>query len=107
MEKYDSIYRYLESGIYPEGLLKNEKRNFRRKCKENFKIEKGQLYYSKSDRCTATHKEPEWKLCVKNEDDKQRMLRSCHSSATGKSIQLMDDMCTQLLSSKYWLHYFS
>ena len=47
MEKYDSIYRYLESGIYPEGLLKNEKRNFRRKCKENFKIEKGQLYYSK------------------------------------------------------------
>ena len=73
----------MEGGIYPEGLSKNEKRNFRRKCRENFKIENGQLYYSKSDRDTATQKEHEWKLCVKTEDDKQRMLRSCHSSATG------------------------
>ena len=42
MDEYDDVYTYLESGTYPEGLSKDGKRNWRRKCKENFKIENGQ-----------------------------------------------------------------
>ena len=83
MDDYDSIYRYLESGIYAEGLSKNEKRNLRCKCKKNFKIENGQLFCRKSDRGAESEREPQWKLCLKTEDDKQRMLPSCHSSDTG------------------------
>lgn len=45
MEEFDYVYSYLESGTYPEGLSKDAKRIWRRKCKENFKIENGQLYY--------------------------------------------------------------
>ena len=36
MDEYDEVYTYLESGTYPEGLSKDGKRNWRRKCKENF-----------------------------------------------------------------------
>ena len=50
MDEYDEVYTYLESGTYPEGLSKNGKRNWRRKCKENFKIENGQLYHRKCER---------------------------------------------------------
>ena len=38
-----------------------------------------------TERVTGVRKlrEPQWKLCLKTEDDKLRMLRSCHSSDTG------------------------
>ena len=82
MEDYERIFTYLESGIYPAELLKNEKRNFRRKCKENYKVENGQLHYRRSSRSRCTTQE-EWKLCIKNTEDKERILKSCHSSSTG------------------------
>ncbi len=91
MEDYEDIFRFCESNVYPSGLSKEGKRNYRRKCQENFKVENGQLFHRKSDRGKQPHaqsadsvqNECGWKLCVKTEDEKERVLKSCHSSATG------------------------
>ena len=87
MEEYDEVYSYLESGTYPEGLSKDSKRNWRRKCKENFKIENGQLYHRKGERKPLNEQqeqqEPAWRLCIKTKEEKERILRSSHSTATG------------------------
>ena len=88
MEDYEAVYRYLESSVYPDGLSKEKKRNFCQKCKENFKIENGQLF-QRCDRKNASEQNEtdeladEWKLCISTEEEKARVLRSCHSSATG------------------------
>ena len=89
MEEFDDIYEYLENRTYPEGLSKNGKRNWRRKCQENFKIEDGQLYHRKGDRKPLTEQQEQvepvsvWRLCIKTKEEKDRILRSSHSSATG------------------------
>ncbi len=38
-EEYDKVYAYLDSTTYPEGLSKDGKLNWRRKCEEYFKID--------------------------------------------------------------------
>ena len=87
MDEYDDVYTYIESGTYPEGLCKDGKRNWRRKCKENFKIENGQLYHRKGERNPLNEEqeqqEPAWRLCIKTKDEKERILRSSHFTATG------------------------
>lgn len=89
MEDYHAVYSYLESKEYPENLTKEEKRNFRRKCNENYKIENGQLLHRKCYRQKAKGQhqpnqlEDQWKLCIRTEEEKARVLRSCHSSAIG------------------------
>ncbi len=83
MEDYDDIFRFCEGRGYPAKLTDPEKRNFRRKCKENFKVDGGQLYYKRSDRGTQSLSERPWKLCIKTTEEKERVLKSCHSSATG------------------------
>ena len=88
MEEYDDIYEYLENKMYPEGLSKNGKRNWRRKCQENFKIENGQLFHRKSDLRSPLKEqqeqiEPAWRLCIRTKEEKERILKASHSSATG------------------------
>ena len=89
MKDYAAVYKYLENSVYPDGLSKEKKRNFRRKCKENFKIENGQLFHRRCDRKNASEQNEtneltdEWELCISTEEEKARVLRSCHSSATG------------------------
>ena len=43
----DDVENYLLRGKYLEGYTKGEKANLRRKCRNNFKIEAGILYYKK------------------------------------------------------------
>ncbi len=46
--EYPNVFNYLSAQEYPADLSgKDEKRNFRRKCKGNFKLEDGQLKYRK------------------------------------------------------------
>ena len=104
MEDYECIFTYLESGIYPAGLSKNEKRNLRRKCNENFKVENGQLYYRRSNRCT-TQEECEWKLCIKTVEEKQRVLRSCHSSATGNYYTRLSELISLIYTGYTFICY--
>ena len=101
---FTCIFTYLESGIYPAGLSKNEKRNLRRKCNENFKVENGQLYYRRSNRCT-TQEECEWKLCIKTVEEKQRVLRSCHSSATGNYYTRLSEVISLIYTDYTFICY--
>ena len=77
-EDYEEIYQFLQYGQYPSDLDKNHKRNFRRKAKNNYKVERGLLFYH--------HKNSsEWKQVPRNSKDKERILASCHTScAEGK-----------------------
>ena len=92
MEEYDGIFVYLQDQTYPDGLTKDGKQNWRRKCTENFKIENGQLYHRKSNRNSKAKEQDqqsgvdgnEWKRCIKSKEEKERILKSCHSSETGE-----------------------
>ena len=63
-------------------MTKGEKANLRRKCKNNFKFETGMLYYNvyKKDGIDEASK---WKICVRSDDEKRRILESCHSGIDG------------------------
>ena len=51
------------------------------------KIENGQLYHRKGERKPLNkqqeQQEPAWRLCIKTKDEKESILRSSHSTATG------------------------
>ena len=82
MEELEAVENYLLRGVYPSGLSKGEKANLRRKCKNNFKLEDGILYYRKAvadgESCAP------WRICVKTEEDKRRIMESCHAGLEGK-----------------------
>ena len=61
---------------YPKGLSRGDKANLRRKCK-NFKFD-----------CRVKKGEGDeegWKICVRTEDEKRRILESCHAGIKGKT----------------------
>ena len=69
-------------GKYPAGYSKTDKANLRRKCRDNFKLEDGLLYYRKK-----TAKETEsWRTCVQVDFEKKRIMERCHSGVEGKYI---------------------
>ena len=69
MEELEAVENYLLRRVYPSGLSKEEKANQWRKCKNNFKLEDGILYYRKTvvdvESCTL------WRICVKTEDQQE------------------------------------
>lgn len=86
MEDYDEVFKFCENREYPSDLSKDQKRNFRRRCTESFMVKDGLLYYRKYSRGKPSGQQNDWKLCVKNADEKERIMISCHSSATGMII---------------------
>ena len=44
----DDIENFLRNAKYPEGLTKGDKANFRKKVKNNYKLDDGILYYKKA-----------------------------------------------------------
>ena len=74
--------RILRSSQYPKGMTKGEKTNLRRKCKNNFKFETGMLYYKNNGIDEAS----KWKICVRSDDEKRRILESCHSGIEGMYV---------------------
>ena len=72
-----------EDRVYPGSLLKDEKRNFRRKCQESFMVKNGQLFYRKFNWAKSTDQQNNWKLCLRSANKKRKVLNSCHSSAAG------------------------
>ena len=63
---------------YPKGISKGDKANLRRKCK-NFKFDCGVLYFR---RVKVTRKGG---ICVRTQDEKRRILESCHAGIEGKT----------------------
>ena len=72
---------YLLRGKYPDGFSKAEKANLRRKCRNNFMMDKGVLHYRKN---TGGEKDGnDWRICIRSEEEKTRILESCHSGVAG------------------------
>ena len=67
------IFQFCEERGYPAKLTEPEKRNFRRKSKENFKVDGGQLYCKKCSSGAQSASERNWKLCIKTTEKKERV----------------------------------
>ena len=75
-DEFTAVETYLRSSQYPQEHDKErEKANLRLNCKNNFKFETGMLYYKKDGIDEAS----KWKICVRSDDEKRRILESCHS----------------------------
>lgn len=57
--------------------------------------------YTKSLRGSLNNKTREWKLCVRSEEDKERILRSCHESQSGGHLG-RDKTTEKICSRFYW-----
>lgn len=76
--EYDEVFNYLSAQEYPAtASTKDKKRNFRRKCRDNFKLEDGQLKYRKKG-------SEDWRVFIARRQDRRRILQNCHGSALGK-----------------------
>ena len=82
---YDHLYDYAAFSRYPTGFSKNQRRIIRRKCIEHFRAEDGVLYYSASKVSkSASCQDRTWKIVVRTEEERRRIIESCHSSPHGK-----------------------
>ena len=86
---------YLLRGTYPDGFSKADKANLRRKCRNNFKIEDGVLHYRKNG--GSEKEEDHWCICVRSEEEKGRILQSCHSGVAGMISCQMYIRCSYIM----------
>ena len=87
----------LRHGRYPNGLSKGEKANHRRKCHKNFLFERGLLYYRRAKGADEVEEEP-FRICVRTEEEKKRIMESCHAEVEGMLIVLILHTCIVCLS---------
>ena len=78
MDEFAAVENYVWFGKYPSGMEKGNKANLRKKCNNNFKLECGLLYYKKKKSCNDA-----WTVCVRSEDEKKRIFKSCPSGVGG------------------------
>ena len=83
MEDLTAVDTYLRKGEYPSGIGKGEKANLRRRCRNNFKLEGGVLYYKKALSAKESEDQSEWKICVRSNEEKQKIMESCHAGVGG------------------------
>ena len=76
--EFSIVEDYLRMNQYPKGISKRDKANLRRKCK-NFKFDCGVLYFR---RVKVKRKGGRF---VRTEDEKRRILESCHAGIEGKT----------------------
>ena len=81
-DEFSVVEDYLRMNQYPKGISKGDKANLRRKCK-NFKFDCGVLYFRRVKKGEGD--EEGWKICVRTEDEKRRILESCHAGIEGKT----------------------
>ena len=82
--EYDHLYDYAACRRYPTGSCKNQRRIIRRKCIEHFRAEGGILYYSAVATSKVSEQDRNWKVVVRTEGERKRIIESCHSSPHGK-----------------------
>ncbi len=87
---YDQLYNYAAFSQYPPGSSKNQRRIIRRKCIEHFRAEDGLLYYSAVGTTKVSDSCPDraWKVVVRTDKERRRIIESCHSSAHGKCLYM-------------------
>ena len=79
--EYDQLNEYAAFHRYPTGSSKNQRRIIRRRCLENFRAEDGVLYYSQ---LASDSPDRKWKIVVRSEEERRRIMESCHSSPHGR-----------------------
>ncbi|KAL5508860.1 hypothetical protein EMCRGX_G004118 [Ephydatia muelleri] len=84
-EELRAVEKYLIYGEYEEGMEKGEKANFRRKCRNNYKLEDGVLHYRKNITCEGKD-DALWRVCVRSDEEKERILESCHAGVAGSHL---------------------
>ena len=92
--EYDHLYDYAAFSRYPTGSskTKNQRHIIRRKCIEHFRAEDGVLYYSAvgttqvSESASCGPVDRSWKVVVRTEKERRRIIESCHSSPHGKCM---------------------
>ena len=88
MEEFTVVENYLHHGRYPDGLSKGEKANLRRKCRNNFLFESGLLYYRRAKGADEAEEEP-FRIRIRTEEEKKRIMESCHAGVEGMLIVLI------------------
>ena len=87
MEELAVVENYLRFGRYPDAYSNEEKANLRRKCHNNYQFNNGVLYYRRAIKSNISKQEEEdWRVCVHADEEKQRILDSCHAGAEGKLL---------------------
>ena len=96
--EYDHLYDYAAFSRYPTGFSKNQRRIIRRKCIEHFRAEDGVPYYSASKVSkSASCQDRTWKIVVRTEEERRRIIESCHSRMTGTSTLMVFCLVTERL----------
>ena len=81
MDDYDALVEFLLLGRYPSGLSKVQKRSYRRKAQENYKVDSGGiLFYS----ANVQDRDRVWRRVVNTKEERCRIMKSCHASTEGK-----------------------
>ncbi|KAL5509260.1 hypothetical protein EMCRGX_G004598 [Ephydatia muelleri] len=96
-DEFSVVEDYLRMNQYPKGISKGDKANLRRKCK-NFKFDCGVLYFRRVKKGEGD--EEGWKIWVRTEDEKRRILESCHAGIEGN--HLGRDKTIQKISSRFF-----
>ena len=86
-DEYDILYDFI---AYQKCSSKNKRRVILWKCKEHFTVQDSILMYTTlgSSKVLSLEKEGnftgrDWKVVVKTEKERKRIIKSCHSSAHG------------------------
>ena len=90
-DEFSVVEDYLRRNQYPEGISKGDKANLRCKCK----LDCGVLYFKKVKKGEGDGEG--WKICVRTEDEKRRILESCHAGIEGKAERIYYSVGTIIL----------
>ena len=78
MEDLAIVEAYLRFGKYPDTYSKGH---------NNFKFSNGVLYYRRAVKTKESRlKEGNWRICVRTEEEQQRILESCHAGLEGNIV---------------------
>ena len=95
MDDYDALVEFVLLGCYPSGLCKYQKRLYRRKAQENYKVDTGGvLFYS----AIVQDGDWVWRRVVNTKEECCRMMKSCHVSLKVNYMHLYNGITKEKLA---------
>ena len=90
MEKLLEVEKYILHGEYPLTFTKSDKANLRRRCRNIFRIEDGVLQYKGRKAAAKEGGDLDvWRVCVRTEEEKNKILECCHAGIEGNSLAIL------------------
>ena len=84
-EEYDCIYSFLETGTYPSGYHKAQKRSLRRKC-EDYAVDSSVLYRKKEKK----REEMEFLRVPRGVEENESFIHATHPKKVSMISSVMD-----------------